>query len=109
MVVHGERNQFFNLLTPVNSGQQINRLNAERPGDEIQLDQVNPQRTVFDLGDGAARSIMPARELQPVGEYILRPTVFVALSGYWSRYEIALLHHLSTRHSNSLSGNMVSE
>ena len=46
----------------------MNRMNAERHRQVIQLRQINPQRTVFNFGNGAARGILPAGILQPVGQ-----------------------------------------
>jgi hypothetical protein len=80
---------------PVNFGKELHRLlNAKRGGDIINLFQVNPQGTVLDFGDGATGGVMPARELQPVGKLVLRPTLLVALPGDEPVYEIALLHCL---------------
>jgi hypothetical protein len=75
---NGETNQLFGLLVPVNFGKQITRADTECGGDAIQLDQINPQRTVFDFGNSAAGRVIPARELQLVSERILRPTASVA-------------------------------
>jgi hypothetical protein len=65
---------------------------AERGGDVIQLNQINPQRTVLNFGNGAARGVMPASELQPVGKKVLRPIKLVALSAHQPPDEISLLH-----------------
>jgi len=89
---HGERNHFFDLLVPINFRKEINRLDAQGHGQVIQLQQINPQGAVFYFGDGAACGVMPAGELQLVGEYVLRPTVLVALSADQPPDEIPLLH-----------------
>jgi hypothetical protein len=89
---HGERNHFFDLLVPINLREEINRTDAQGDGHVIQLQQINPQRAVFNFGDGAACGVMPACELQFVGEYVLRPTVLVALSADQPPDEIPLLH-----------------
>jgi len=95
VVVHGETNQFFGLLTPVNFGKQIAWADAERGGDATQLNQINPQGTVFDFRNGAARGIIPTRELQLVRKHVLRPTASVAApSADQPPYEIPLLHFL---------------
>ena len=90
---NGETNQLLGLLAPINFGKQITWADAERGGDAIQLNQINPQRAVFDFGNSAARGVIPARELQLVSERILRPTASVATpSADQSAYEIPLLH-----------------
>ncbi|MGB7768308.1 MAG: hypothetical protein WBN22_05570 [Verrucomicrobiia bacterium] len=90
---NGETNQLLALLAPINFGKQITWADAERGGDAIQLDQINPQRAVFDFGNSAARGVIPARELQLVSERVLRPTASVATpSADQSAYEISLFH-----------------
>jgi hypothetical protein len=107
-VFHWERNQLFNLFAPINCGQEINRAEAKCGGQVTHLCQINPQRAVFNFGNGAARDVMPARELQVVGKFILRPTVLVALSADQPPYEIPLLH-FSIGHFISLRRLIVSE
>lgn len=90
---HGERNQLFNLLAPINFGNKITGADTKRRRDVIQLDQINPQRAVFDFGNSATGRVIPACELQLVSERILRPTAPVAApSADKSAYEIPLFH-----------------
>jgi len=86
------RNHRFGLLAPINFGKKILWIDAQRHGQAIQLQQINPQGAVFNFGDSAARNVMPTCELQLVGEHVLRPTVFVALSADKPPDEIPLLH-----------------
>ena len=90
---NGETNQLLGLLAPINFGKQITWADAKRGGDAIQLDQINPQRAVFDFGNSAAGRVIPACELQLVSERVLRPTTSVATpSADQSAYEIPLFH-----------------
>jgi hypothetical protein len=107
-VFHWERNHLFDLLEPINFGKKIRRIDAQGHGQVIQLQQINSQGTVFNLGDGAACGVMPARKLQLVGEHVLRPTVFVALSADQPPYEIPPLH-FPTSHFINLRRLTVSE
>jgi len=91
-VFHWERNHFFNLLAPINFGKKIYWIDAQRHSQVIQLQQINPQGTVLDFGNGAARGIMPARKLQLVSKNVLRPIVLVAFSANQPPDEIPLLH-----------------
>jgi hypothetical protein len=84
--------RFLNCVAPVNLGKKIGWLKAKRDGDEINLLQVNPQQAAFNFGNGVAGGVMPARKLQLVSEYVLRPTVLVAPSADQSPDEISLLH-----------------
>ena len=77
-----ERNHFLDLPAPINFGKQFTWADAERGGKVIQLDQINPQGAVFDFGNSAARGVMPARELQLVSKFVLRPTALVTLSAH---------------------------
>ncbi|HUB87843.1 MAG TPA: hypothetical protein VMB22_08125 [Verrucomicrobiae bacterium] len=90
---HGKRNQLFNLPAPINFGKKITGADTKRRGNVIQLDQINPQRAVFDSGNSAAGRAIPTRELQLVSERVLRPTAPVAApSADKSAYEIPLFH-----------------
>jgi hypothetical protein len=90
---NGETNQLLGLSAPVNFVKQITRADAERGGDAIQLDKINPQRAIFDFRNSTARGVIPARELQLVGERVLRPTASAATpSTDQSAYEIPLFH-----------------
>jgi hypothetical protein len=92
---NGETDQLLGLLAPINFGKQITWANTERGGDAIQLDQINPQRAVFDLGNSAAGRVIPARELQLVSKLVLRPTASVATpSADQPPDEISLFHWL---------------
>jgi hypothetical protein len=91
-VFHWERNQLFNLFAPINFGEEINRSDAKRGSQVTHLCQINPQGTVFDFGNGAARGVMPARKLQLVSKHILRPTALVPPSADQPSDEIPLLH-----------------
>ena len=92
---HGKRNQRLNLPAPINFGKKITGADTKRRGDVIQLDQINPQRAVFDLGNSAAGRVIPARELQLVSKLVLRPTASVATpSADQPPDEISLFHWL---------------
>ncbi len=67
----------FDRLAPVHFWQEMDWMNAERHRQVKQLRQINPQRAVFNFGNGAALGILPASILQPVGEIILRPVEVV--------------------------------
>jgi hypothetical protein len=103
-VFHWERNQLFNLFAPINFGEEINRSDAKRGSQVTHLRQINPQGTVLDFGNGAARGVMPARELQLVSKHILRPTALVAPSANQPPDEIPLLHSStgSISHSSAI-------
>jgi hypothetical protein len=107
-VFHWERNHLFNLLVPINFGKKIHRIDAQGHGQVIQLQQINSQGAVFNFGDGTAGDVMPAHKLQFVGEFVLRPTVLVALSADQPPYEIPPLH-FSTDYFISLRRLTVSE
>jgi hypothetical protein len=107
-VFRWERNHLFDLLVPINFGNKIHRIDAQGHGQVIQLQQINPQGTVFNFGDGAAGGVVPARKLQFVGEFVLRPTVLVALSADQPSYEIPPLH-FSTAYFISLRRLTVNE
>ena len=67
-------------------------MNAERHRQVKQLRQINPQRAVFNFGNGAARGIMPASILQSVGQIILRPVELVTPFADLSPDKIPLFH-----------------
>ncbi|HUA37297.1 MAG TPA: hypothetical protein VMA35_02725 [Candidatus Sulfopaludibacter sp.] len=87
-----ERNHFLDLPAPINFSKEFRRSDAQRHSQVIQLQQINPQGTVLDFGDSAARGIIPASQLQLAGKSILRPLLLVAFSAHQPPYEIALLH-----------------
>jgi hypothetical protein len=101
-------NHFLNTPVPVNFGKELHRMNAKCSGDIANLIQINPQGTVFDFGNGAAGSVIPARELQLVGKHVLRPTSLVTLSADQPPYEIAL-YHFPTSHFTRLRRLTVNE
>src|SRR5665213_605801 len=82
----------LNCPAPINLRKKIGRLKTKRGGDVIKLRQVNPQQAAFNFGDGIAGGVMPARKLQLVSEYVLRPTALVAPSADQPPDEISLLH-----------------
>ena len=67
-------------------------MNPERHGQVIQLRQINPQRAVFDFGNGAARGILPAGIHQPVGQIALCPLKLVTPFADLSPDKITLFH-----------------
>ena len=67
-------------------------MNAEGHCQVIQLRQINPQRAVFDFGNGATLGIFPASILQPVGQIILRPVELVTPFADLSPDKIPLFH-----------------
>jgi hypothetical protein len=83
---------FLNCPAPINLGNQISRLKAERDGNIIKLCQINPQQAAFNFCDGIAGGVMPARKLQLVSKHILRPTALVTPSADQPPDEIPLLH-----------------
>jgi hypothetical protein len=100
-VFHWERNQLLNLFAPITFGEEINRTDAERGSQITHLRQINPQGTALDFGNGAARGVMPAGELQLVSKHILRPTALVAPSADQPPDEIPLLHSSTGSMSHS--------
>ena len=92
-----ETNHLFDQLAPVNFGQEIIGADAQSLGNVIYLHQVNSQGTILDLGNGAAGGVIPARKLQFIGEYILRPRVLVAFASDQPTDEIPLLHVQTTQ------------
>jgi len=82
----------FDRLAPVHFWQEMDRMNAERHRQVKQLREINPQRAIFNFGNGAARGILPASILQPVGQIILRPGEFVTPFADLSPDKIPLFH-----------------
>lgn len=82
----------FNRLAPIYRGEKPHGMGAECRREVKQLCQINPQRAAFDFGNGAARGVESARELQGVRQAVLRPALLVTQLGNLPPDEISLFH-----------------
>ncbi len=67
-------------------------MNAECHRQVKQLREINPQRAIFNFGNGAASGISPASILQLISQIILRPVELVSPFADLSPNKIPLFH-----------------
>lgn len=56
-------NGFVHLAAPINFGEQMDEMDAQRGGNQKQVVIRNAEQSRLDFGDGAAGGVMPAGKL----------------------------------------------
>ena len=87
---------FIHRTFPVNFREQSCEMHAQRGRDKQHVIIRDAQRATFNLGNGAARGVVPAGKLQPNGKFLLRPAVALAQFDDLPSDQVQLFHFRST-------------
>ena len=83
---------FIHRQVQVNFRIQLRKMNAQCVSDNQHVIIRDAQRTAFNLGNSAARGVVPAGKLQSDSKYLLRPAVFLAQFDDLPSNQVQLLH-----------------